>query len=128
MTSGCPLWVKADMCAAKGHVRFTPKSDRESGLQQPAMSTLPQIADMCDAVAHVGFGPKPDMVVYSMTSSAVSKSFGGMAKSATSETIRPRQSDFAESRVGNGMFQRPKNYNDVSHVADVADLDWRGSD
>jgi hypothetical protein len=25
---------KADMCAAKGHVRFTPNSDRESGFPQ----------------------------------------------------------------------------------------------
>jgi hypothetical protein len=24
----CPLWVKGDMCAAKGHVRFTPMCGR----------------------------------------------------------------------------------------------------
>ena len=28
---------KADMCAATGHVRFTPNSDRESGHQIPSL-------------------------------------------------------------------------------------------
>jgi hypothetical protein len=51
------------MCDAKGDVRFAPESDRESGLQQPVMSALPQIADMCGATAHVGFGPKADIGV-----------------------------------------------------------------
>ena len=27
-TAACPLWVKADICAAIRHVRFTPNSDR----------------------------------------------------------------------------------------------------
>jgi hypothetical protein len=49
------------MCAAKGHVRFTPNSDRESGLQQKFMSALPPKADMCGATAYVCFGPKADM-------------------------------------------------------------------
>src|SRR5262245_40900611 len=38
---------KADMCSAKGHVRFTPHSDRESGFQQTIMSALPRKADTC---------------------------------------------------------------------------------
>ena len=32
---------KADMCAAKCHVRFTPNSDRKSEIPQKAMSALP---------------------------------------------------------------------------------------
>jgi hypothetical protein len=41
------------MCIAKGHVRFTPNSDRESGLSQKAMSALLLKADMCSAKANV---------------------------------------------------------------------------
>ena len=37
---------KADICAAKIHVRFAPNSDRESGHRQPVMSALPPEADM----------------------------------------------------------------------------------
>jgi hypothetical protein len=37
---------KADMCAAKRYVRFTPNSDRESGFPQRAMSALPPKADI----------------------------------------------------------------------------------
>jgi hypothetical protein len=49
------------MCGATGHVRFTPNSDRESGLPQTVMSALPPKADMCSALADVCFGPKADM-------------------------------------------------------------------
>src|SRR5262245_1808129 len=49
------------MCAAKGNVRFTPNSDRESRHPQTVMSALPPKADMCSAKAHVRFGPKADM-------------------------------------------------------------------
>src|SRR5215813_13664762 len=52
---------KADMCAAKGHVRFTRNSDRESGHRQTVMSALPPKADMCSALGHVCFGPKADI-------------------------------------------------------------------
>ena len=52
---------KADMCSAKGDVRFTPNSDRESGFPQQATSALPPKADMCSALAHVCFGPKADI-------------------------------------------------------------------
>ena len=48
---------KADICSAKGHVRFTPNSDRESGFPQTAMSALSPIADMCGATRDVRFGP-----------------------------------------------------------------------
>jgi hypothetical protein len=44
---------KADMCGAQAHVRFTPNSDRKSGLPQRVMSALPPKADMCSALAHV---------------------------------------------------------------------------
>ena len=52
---------KADICAAKDHVRFTPNSDRESGHQQTVMSALPPKADICSAVVDVRFGPKADI-------------------------------------------------------------------
>jgi hypothetical protein len=38
--------AKADMCGAKGHVRFTPNSDRESGFPRKVMSALPPKADI----------------------------------------------------------------------------------
>jgi hypothetical protein len=44
---------KADMCAAKRHVRFTPNSDRESRHRQTVMSALHPKADMCSALADV---------------------------------------------------------------------------
>src|SRR5262249_59442322 len=64
-----PIWnwphvrfgSKADMCSAKGHVRFASNSDRESGLPQPVMSALPPKADMCSARADVRYGPKADI-------------------------------------------------------------------
>src|SRR5262245_39136295 len=49
------------MCAAKGNVRFTPNSDRESRHPQTVMSALPPTADMCGALAHVCYGPKADI-------------------------------------------------------------------
>src|SRR5262245_32703296 len=54
---------KADMCAAKRHVRFTPNSDRESRHPQTVMSALPPKADMCGAKAHVCYGPKAADVI-----------------------------------------------------------------
>jgi hypothetical protein len=55
---------KADIRAAKCHVRFTPNSDRNSGPPLNAMSALPPKADMCGANRHVCFGPKADIVSY----------------------------------------------------------------
>jgi hypothetical protein len=52
---------KADICAAKPHVRFTPDSDRDSGLPQTVMSALPPKADMCSATRDVCYGPKADI-------------------------------------------------------------------
>jgi hypothetical protein len=53
---------QADICSAKGHVRFTPDSDRESGhVPQMVMSALPPKADMCSANRHVCSGPKADI-------------------------------------------------------------------
>jgi hypothetical protein len=52
---------KADMCGAKGHVRFTPDNDRESGFPHKVMSALPPRADMCGATWDVRFGPKADI-------------------------------------------------------------------
>src|SRR5262249_18650446 len=52
---------KADMCSASKHVRFTPNSDRKSGLPQELMSALPPKADMCGALPHVRFAPESDI-------------------------------------------------------------------
>jgi hypothetical protein len=57
----CPLWVKADICGAKRHVRFSSNSDRKSRHPQTVMSALPPKADMCSARAYVCFGPKADI-------------------------------------------------------------------
>jgi hypothetical protein len=53
---------KADICSAQAHVRFTPNSDRESGLPAKVMSALPPRADMCSAVVDVRYGPKADIL------------------------------------------------------------------
>jgi hypothetical protein len=45
---------EADICAAISDVRFTPNSDRESGLAQKVMSAFPLKADMCGATSDVG--------------------------------------------------------------------------
>jgi hypothetical protein len=42
----CPLWVKADICSAISHVRFTPNSDRKSGFPHKVMPALPPKADI----------------------------------------------------------------------------------
>src|SRR5215470_2879871 len=52
---------KADIRAAKGHVRFTPESDHKSRHPQTVMSALPSRADMCGATANVRFGPEADI-------------------------------------------------------------------
>jgi hypothetical protein len=44
---------KADIFSAKGHVRFAPNSDRESGFPQTVMSALHPKADMCGATSDV---------------------------------------------------------------------------
>src|SRR5262245_66443085 len=51
----------ADICSAKGHVRFAPNSDHESGHAEMVMSALPPKADVCSALAHVCFWPIADM-------------------------------------------------------------------
>ena len=53
----------ADICSAKGHVRFAPNSDRESGFPQTVMSALPPKADMCSANGDVRFVPIADIVL-----------------------------------------------------------------
>jgi hypothetical protein len=52
---------KADICAAKRHVRFTPDSDRESGFPRKVMSALSPKADMCGATSDIRFGPIADI-------------------------------------------------------------------
>jgi hypothetical protein len=48
----------ADICSAKGHVRFAPNSDRESGFPQTVMSALTPKADMCGATGDDRHGQK----------------------------------------------------------------------
>jgi hypothetical protein len=52
---------KADICAAKSDVRFTPNSDRKSGFPHKVMSALPPKADMCGATTDVRYGPEADI-------------------------------------------------------------------
>src|SRR5262245_42501964 len=54
---------KADICTAPAHVRFTPNSDRESGLPAKVMSALPPKADVCGATGDVRYGPIADMAI-----------------------------------------------------------------
>src|SRR5262245_7686577 len=55
---------EADMCGARGDVRFTPNSDRESGRPQTVMSALPLKADMCIARGHVRYWPIADIALF----------------------------------------------------------------
>jgi hypothetical protein len=57
LTRNVRFGSKADMCAAKGHVRFAPNSDRESGFPQTVMSALLPKADIAGATGDVRFGP-----------------------------------------------------------------------
>jgi hypothetical protein len=43
----------ADICSAKGRVRFAPNSDRESEFPQKVMSGLPPKADILRGTRHV---------------------------------------------------------------------------
>src|SRR5262245_18921789 len=49
----CPLWVTSGHMRRKSPCRFTPNSDRESGLPAKVMSALPPKADMCGATRDV---------------------------------------------------------------------------
>jgi len=44
---------EADICGAKGNIRFTPNNDHKNGYPQPVMSASPLKADMCSARADV---------------------------------------------------------------------------
>src|SRR5262245_10680735 len=61
------LGHKRTSCTAATHVRFTPKSDRESGHPQTVMSALPPKADVCAALADVCFGPIADIAQVDLT-------------------------------------------------------------
>jgi hypothetical protein len=51
----------ANICSAKGLVRFTPDGDHESGHVPVVMSALPPKADMCSAIRNVRSGPIADI-------------------------------------------------------------------
>jgi hypothetical protein len=84
----------ADICSAKGHVRFAPKSDRENGFPQTVMSALPPKADMCSATRDVRFGPKADSCTaakqhrYSSTSSARVSNCDGIIRPSDRALLR----------------------------------------
>jgi hypothetical protein len=70
----------ADICSAKGHVRFAPNSDRKSGFPQTAMSALPRFTPesgrvrcsyRCPLWAKSGHS-----AIYSITSSCVEDTDG----------------------------------------------------
>jgi hypothetical protein len=78
----------ADICSAKGHVRFAPNSDRESGFPHKVMSALPPKADMCGAASDVRFGPIADIAPYSITSSASNKNDSGGERPSALAVLR----------------------------------------
>src|SRR5262249_28121840 len=80
---------EADICGAQSHVRFTPDSDRKSGLPHKVMSALHPKADMCGATRDVRFGPKADMPpVHSITSSAAFRSPCGTVRPSALAVLR----------------------------------------
>src|SRR5262245_1406564 len=91
---------KADICSAQLHVRFTPDSDRKSGLLHKAMSALPPKADMGSAATHVCFGPIADilrrskMMLYSITSSARDSSDCGTERPSALAVLRLMTSSY----------------------------------
>src|SRR5262245_3604488 len=76
------------LCPDAADVRFTPNSDRKSGLPQTVMSALPPKADMCTARAHVRFGPKADILAYSITSPARASTAGGTVRPSAFAVLR----------------------------------------
>src|SRR5262249_21705758 len=67
----------ADICAAKNHVRFTPDSDRKSGLPQPAVAALPRKPTCASQKVMSALGQKRTLPPYSITSSARASKVGG---------------------------------------------------
>jgi hypothetical protein len=82
---------KADICVAKGHVRFTPNSDRESEIPQKAMSALAPKTDMCGADTDVRFGPKADIQLCSLSHAHMRQKGGQSAVSGTFGRVRRRR-------------------------------------
>ena len=87
---------KADMCSARGYVRFTPNSDRECGFPQTVMSALPPKADMCGAGADVRFGPIADMPLLPNAHTALYPVMAGRARIAG---VSPNEIVLRSSRV-----------------------------
>jgi hypothetical protein len=52
----------ADICGAKGHVRFAPNSDRESRFPRKVMSAYPQKRTCAVQPLNVRDGPKADIL------------------------------------------------------------------
>jgi hypothetical protein len=64
---------KADICAAKNDVRFTPNSDRKSRHAAMVMSALHLKADVCGANRYVCYGPEADIALFDHLVSALLK-------------------------------------------------------
>ena len=65
----CPLWVKADICGAQSHVRFTPESGHV------------QCTSPCPLWANSGHSVlRQTLARYSITSSARASSLGGTSR------------------------------------------------
>ena len=80
----CPLWVRSGHMRRNKPCRFTPNSDRESGLPHTVMSALPLKADACAANRHVCFGPIADIlqVIVPCCFQIVAGQFAGLAAQA----------------------------------------------
>src|SRR5215510_7385752 len=79
MSRSMPCQRRSDVISSRNlqareiaHVRFTPDSDRKSGLAQNVMSALSPKADMCGATANVCFGPRADISVHMLFDDFVS--------------------------------------------------------
>src|SRR5262245_52501722 len=67
---------KADMCAAKRNVRFTPNSDRESGIPAKGHVRFTPKSGLCGAAMDVRYGPIAD------------KGGGGLCRALMDDTRR----------------------------------------
>jgi hypothetical protein len=85
---------KADMCGALVHVRFTPKSDRESGLPANGHVRITPQSGRVGANRHVCFGPKADMAPLIAPANAC------MAKSCVAPPLPTARSLLAVERAG----------------------------
>ena len=78
---------KADICGAQRHVRFTPNSDRKSGLPQRGMSALPRKRTCAVQLGMSALGQKRTLV-HSMITSTRCRNRSGMLRSNAFAVLR----------------------------------------